>query len=31
MRFYRSPGFVAVLAVLVSLAALLADVETYWP
>jgi hypothetical protein len=31
MRFYRSPSFAAVLTVLVALAAIVADVETFWP
>jgi hypothetical protein len=31
MRFYRSPSFAVVLSVLVALAAIAADVETFWP
>jgi hypothetical protein len=31
MRFYRSPGFAAALVVLLTLAGLAADLETYWP
>jgi len=31
MRFYRSPGLAAVLTVVLALAALAADFETFWP
>ena len=31
MQFHRSPSFIAVLTVVLTLAALAADLETYWP
>ncbi len=31
MQFHRSPSLVAVLTVVLALAALAADIGTYWP
>jgi hypothetical protein len=31
MRYYPNPALAAVLATLVALAALVADIGTYWP